>query len=50
MSDMSQMPVRFGAEDSLVGMLTTPVHQVPATASGRAASTSSWPTCWPRAA
>ncbi len=32
MSDMSQMPVRFGAEDSLVGMLTTPVHQVPATA------------------
>ncbi|MDH6594039.1 hypothetical protein M2165_003928 [Variovorax sp. TBS-050B] len=30
MNEMSQMPVRFGPGDSLVGMLTAPVHQVPA--------------------
>jgi hypothetical protein len=31
MNDMTQRPVRFGTGDSLVGMVTHPAHQVPAT-------------------
>ena len=31
MNDMTQSPVRFGPGDSLVGMVTMPMHQVPAT-------------------
>jgi hypothetical protein len=31
MNDMTQLPVRFGAENSLVGMVTAPTHQTPAT-------------------
>jgi len=30
MNDMTQSPVRFGPGDSLVGMVTIPMHQVPA--------------------
>ncbi|MDP9930573.1 dienelactone hydrolase [Variovorax paradoxus] len=31
MNDATQSPVRFGAGNSLVGMVTTPAHQAPAT-------------------
>jgi len=32
MNDMTQSPVRFGAGNALMGMITAPTHQVPATA------------------